>query len=545
MVSLLSRPWWAWMAPVILLVWTAMLVACLLRAGFLSPTAFAWSSAIPLDGGWRVYTGQAPHVDFHSPIGYLYLSMVAWAMHLWGATPHALAQTAVLTVIPLAAAAWLLSSRRLPPLLALAVAAFITMHAASVSFFGASQDSGISFSGQYSRLGWAIFFIIPMHEMLSPTRPAARWRVQAEHVVVGLAIGVLFGLKVTYCAAALACLLVARATAPANQRGSGLMAVGAGVVVAIAGGLWASGASLSGYLSDLAMAKASSEVSLMALLAAEAMEIDLLLSGLLAVMALSLWTSEMSSPRKRLLILMRAAALLGLGFGLSAYNGTEYVSPIYAVVLVVLYAATRRPRGHLDTALVAVVLVALTLSLAQPLVKAGLRGRSTPPASDTIAHGPYHGVDFVAGSNASDGSDGLIPALSRTPHAILSNAYLLWLREGLAHLAQHAPPDAVIATMDVANPFPFALGTPSPRGDLVLWHLGRNVSAATAPPADQVLGSVTVVMVPKRPLMVGMVDGKMAIYGDYVQRHFVRIPIDSVWWEELWLRIPAANKVDR
>ena len=529
------------MPPLLVALAVAILAASLLRAGTSAATAFGWSNGILLDGGWRVFSGQAPHHDFHSPVGYLYLTLVSLAMRLWGPTTHALAQSAALILPLLAAAAWFIGSRRMPRLLTAATAIFIVVHAASVSYFGSTNSQGISFGGQYSRMAWAVFFLVPLHALILPQRPAPRWREHGEDLVLGIVLGVLFGIKVTYFAAALGCIAVGRVTGPAELHWRGLPALAVGCTLAIGGGLLASGAPLGGYLADLAMAGRSNADGPVAMLIQQILRIDPLQMGLLLAAVLVAWPGLVLAPRfARLPVpLLRALALLLLGFGISAYNGTEYTSPIYGMVLLVIACGATAPPTRESGALAVAVLLGMAAHIALPTVRVGARGRVVPPPEQTLDHGPYRNVEFVAGSPATTDADQLVPYLTRTPSAVLANAYLLWLRDGLAHLRRHARPGAVIATMDVANPFPFALQSPSPRGDVLFWHLDRNVSAATAPAAERALGDAEVVMVPARSLMAGMTAGKMALYRPYLEAHFTPIALDGDrWWQEMWVRSP-------
>jgi len=537
--SLGSPTAWTSRAAILVLgLWTVLLSGSLLRAGFVAQTGFPWSSTILLDGGWRMVQGQAPHVDFHSPIGYAYLLVVSWAMRLFGATPHALAQTGAGFTMVVALASWFLARRRLSLGLNLAAGLFITAHAASITIFGAHESFGIAFGGQYSRVGWALFFLIPLHEFIRPQEHGSRWRVQCEHAVLGCILGLVFGIKATYFGMGVGCVVIARVCAPRGQRLRGLAAMGAGLILAVAGTLWLSGATLGGYLADLTMAKKSFESPLFERLLEVIQELNLLQLALVIACVVCSWRG-LRAARAIAGIpvgLGLGAVLVVMGIGISAYNGSEYACPILGMVATVLVAGVARSAHGAGAILAAALLVGVAGGLARPVVTAGMHGRPPVPPSDTVSAGPFHGIDFVSGSTASPDFEHLVPHLTRSPHAILSGAYLLWLREGLALLDRYAAPQAVVATMDVANPFPFARLALSPRGDVIFWHLGRNVSAATAPAPQAFLATVDVVLEPHTSLMAGITAGKMAIYADYLQQHFTAVPVDSVCWKTVWLR---------
>ena len=522
------------LAATAVVVFTIALAAALLRAGFVAPTAFGWSTSILLDGGWRLYQGQVPHSDFHSPIGYAYLLLVSSAMHLWGPAANALAQAAAMVVLPLAAAAWFLASRRLSPVFAALITAFIAVHAGSISFFGTSDNQGISFSGQYTRIAWGIFFLIPVQILLDPLVPLGRGRALAENLIVGAALGALFGIKITFFAGGVICVIAGLLLRPGQDRWRTVATMVAACSAVIALGLAASGASAGAYFSDLVMTQRSNSASLLHLLVEQAGRTDvaqacLLIAGLAMVWPLA-FERRVTGPAR--INLVRGLGLLILGCGISAYNGTEYASPILALCTLIL-CATALP-AIAPTAVAAVALVIPLLTLGVPVLKAGLHGRPDPGASDSFALPPYQGVDFVAGSHADEGP--LIACFSRTAHAVFATAYLRSLREGVDQLRRYVPEGSVVVTMDVANPFPFALGWPSPKGDVLFWHLDRNVSAATAPKAEILLAHVQAVMVPTCAQMAGVPAGKMAIYRPYLEAHFQRVQLPGEWWSEVWIR---------
>lgn len=523
-----------WLAAIALALFTIALALALLSAGFVAPAAFGWSNSILLDGGWRLYQGQIPHDDFHSPIGFVYLLLVSWAMHLWNPTAHALAQTSMLVTIPLAAAAWMLASRRLSPWLAALVAAFIVVHAASITFFGTSDGQGISFSGQYTRIAWAIFFLIPLQALLDPITPLGRGQALTEQLLVGVALGLLFGIKATFFAAGLVCVLAGLVVRPAPDRWQAVAAMTAASVTTVAASLAASGASLSDYLSDLALTQRSNASSLLNLLVKQAGRTDIMQLSLLVAGLLLAWPR--SRDQKRVaglpISVLAGLGLLLLGFGISAYNGTEYASPIYGLSTLIICARALPSPGL--TAIAVVALVGPLLILGLPVLKAGIQGRPDPGTSDSLDLPAYRGVDFIAGSRAEDGP--LIASFTRTPHVVFATAYLRSLRDGVDHLRRNVPAGSIVITMDVANPFPFALGWPSPKGDVLYWHIDRNVSAKTAPPAEVLLAEVDAVMVPTCAHMAGVPAGKMAIYRPYLAAHFERVPLNGPWWSELWLR---------
>ncbi len=83
--------------------------------------------------------------------------------------------------------------------------------------------------------------------------------------------------------------------------------------------------------------------------------------------------------------------------------------------------------------------------------------------------------------------------------------------------------------MDFSNPFPFALGKPSPKGDALWWHVGKTFDEKRHLPAERVYGDTTLLLVPKWPLTPRESKLLQRIYGPYVDTHFARVAESQLW----------------
>jgi len=544
-----------WILPVTAAAALAVL-ACAWLAGFATQTAFVWSATIPLEGGWRVLNGQIPHQDFHSPVGYLYLGLIGACMHLFGATPDALTQAAALLYVPAVLWTWVLANRRFSPLLAAATTLLLPLHLVTLTIFGSVGSDGISLGGQYSRISWGLFLIAAL-ALLAPPREGTTPRQRlVEHLVTGVLLGLLFGVKVTYVAGAVG--LAGLAWVMGLQRGwTWIVAIAAAALVTVVVGLVATGASLSGYLHDLALVQASRDQSTLMLLHAQVRRIDPTLLALVLIHAVIAWPVLATLPRPRWLgpvpvPVLGAAALLVGGHVLSAMNGTEDTSPVHLPAMLILQAGVERARlgGTLAPPMLVqvraagVLVLVLALAswgrMAMPLVKAAVKsGIDRSPvalARDGVATGPWKGHDWMHSSAAVSDPGKLVRFLNNNGDSLLANAWLLQLRSGLEILQQlNAGPSDVVVDLDATNPFPFAAGLGSPKGDHLYWHLGRNVSERTAPPADVLLRDATIVMRPAMPCFVDVAERKSRLYEPWLAAHFRRIDNLSPLWT-VWVR---------
>jgi len=543
-----------WALPATMTV-AALVVLCAWHAGFSPQTAFVWSASIPLDGGWRVYNGQIPHQDFHSPVGYLYLGLLGGCMRWFGVTPDALTHVGALLFIPATLWTWILAQRRFTPWLAGLVTLLLPVHLVTLTIFGSQGADGLSLGGQYSRISWGLFMIAAL-AIVTPPRAGTTDRARVnECFVTGIIIGMLFGIKVTYVAGLAGLLGLAWCGGLMRLRWS-LPAILVGAGLSIAVGLIATGASLSGYLHDLALAQASNSLSFAALAWAQARRIDPVLIAIVLAHGVLSWPLLAALPRPRWLfglpmpVAGGLAVLIG-GHLLSSLNGTETTCPVHVLAILVMQAGVEQARwqGKLPImtglsgapmALCTIVGCALWGQMAYPIAKAamgsGVDRQPTALARDSVATGPWAGHDWMHSSAAVADPRDYIASLNQLGYTVFANAWLLHLRSGLQELtALHATSSDVVVSLDAINPFPFAAGLSSPKKDHLYWHLGRNVIEATAPSADELFRDATIVMRPAIPAFEDVADRKFALYGTYINANFRRIGNTSPLWT-VWVR---------
>ncbi len=526
------RPAWPWGLLALLLL--ALLCLRLALAGLTVQTAFPWSATILLDGAARIADGQVPYRDFHTPVGFTYLGLLAVCLRLAHGLPHALATFSACAGLLTGALAWWVGVRRCAPPLAAAVALGIGMLAASPAFL-AYGPLDLSYGGHYSRLSWSLFFVVALYAA-GPACAAGRRAELLEAAAIGACLGLLAGTKFTYLLAGLAVVGLAW-----WQRSPGWrtpLSMLAGVVAAVAVGLEVSGASLGGYLRDCGLV--GSSASLLSLLLVSRHNLDVLGLGLIAVAALLTWPAHrqgwrLSAARPLPDAFLMALAVLGLGLGLSATNGNEQVSPVYALVLIILAVPAAAPVAGMATAagarhapllIAAAVSTALAVRLAMPIAIGPYAANVAPLG--TLAAGPWKGLAFLPGGDLAPQRDQLWTYLSREPRGMLCNAWYDWLRDGETILRSRVGAGERVLCMDFLNPFPYALQRPAPLGDHLYWHFGRNVGRASAPRPETLFASVDWVMIPKVPIFREVTHDKCDLYGDWIKAHYRELILTRV-----------------
>ncbi len=93
------------------------------------------------------------------------------------------------------------------------------------------------------------------------------------------------------------------------------------------------------------------------------------------------------------------------------------------------------------------------------------------------------------------------------------SVYTNYVNDGVALLRRHCDANDRVLTMDMVNPFPYALKWRPPRGGIAVTAFNYTLSAQYRPSFDAYFGDATVVLLPKRPAQMRVfIDGFYALY---------------------------------
>lgn len=90
-----------------------------------------------------------------------------------------------------------------------------------------------------------------------------------------------------------------------------------------------------------------------------------------------------------------------------------------------------------------------------------------------------------------------------------------------------------VINLDFSNPFSWLLGLPPAKGDYLWYHDNRNISLAFHKPPEEFLGNARYVMEPKFPLEGDSTRLLLQICKDYLESNFT--PVESPYWV-VWVR---------
>ena len=507
-----------------------------------------------LSGAWHVYSGQVPHVDFHDPTGRLSFVLTALGFVLLGPGPFAFLVNVAIVTAALFLAAWLAAARRLPLLPAVLFVLFTSLLALMPANVG-DRPEQYSFAMSYNRYGWSAYSILALILFVAPSerpderpnrRPNQRGdRAWIDIAVAGGLLAAMFYLKITYFAVGLATVGFAVLFQPHVGRHWR-----AWIAVMALLSLNALAPANHAYLADILASAQSGAVRKSLMLHVNNFVAAIGQYGpylAAVVVALWMWWSGRESFRFPLTLLF----LLAMSFLLLSQNSQAAGMPSVMVILFVLYDRLRVGFAGQRNREIAPWLLTLLLF---PLFAIG--GQAASIAGYHAEARATHGLFAVDRTNLKglavpEGERGTFLSFSHSfdypargkadrpqpPLYRLSDyEYVLVLVEAadLLSVRDQGRDPGSIALLDSVNPLPFMLGRAPARG-ANLW----STWSAPPRPADQYLGGVRYVLVPKFPTSPQWTDDLLRLYGGYLEEHF-RWAAESQCWI-LLLRSDAAS----
>lgn len=541
------------------LAFTLLLIAVAGGTGILFWTGAAfqsdmgWDPVIMLEAAARWQQGQMPHTDYLSPVGLLPTWLVAVGLRLSGGTAHALAYAPALTLAPLALAAWWLARRRFGAWLSLAFALSVGALVAATRPlpFGmlpyALEFSHTSYAMAYNRLGWALLSLLMLQQFLAPVGGSSV-SLRTEHAGAGLLCGLLFLTKVNYAAAAVGVMVVSLVLFRRPRDHWLAFAAGTAVLPAILlaatdfrPGAWLREIAYLGRINPLG--ERFSRMGELAVNNAAPMAVVAAAYFLLR----PLFRLRTTPPDTASAYIPAGVTVAGIGCGLCVLTLNAQLGevPVFALTALLLaesaarrltvrdrseHALRLRHRTALGLALLlgAGTVASDAASLLWPVVRTRhMRARmpaGTGVQSPTLGPLLFPPQRFEESAPAKTAARVLAAAAPGTPYE-----YGLVVNDGLALLAPHTDAGSRIMTFDLANPFPFALRRPYPRGG-TLWWAWNTFSRDVHPPAAELFRDVTHLMIPKAPVLRGgEVAALQAVYRTELDARFTRVAESNFW----------------
>ena len=461
-----------------------------------------------LDGAHRIASGQVPNRDFHTALGPL--SFYVPALGYWisgsmgGAMPTAMAVMTVGLTLPMM---HILGSR-LRPVVAIPYGLFLLLIVAVPTNLGESIAS-LSFAMFYNRICWAALSLL-LVMYLQPEETHGRQHLLDALCAAVLTLAMLYT-KATYGLVALAFL--GFMLFDTRQRRWVLWALGLLVFSALLiEAVWQSSIA---HLEDLALAgRVSGTRGIVDLTLALLRHLaDYVLLAIFAILVL--WRT------RSLRDLLFFGICAGPGLIIQSQNSqpwgiiTIFAGATVATEILLRSCQISGPKGNrLPARGAPLLLIAFLL----------------PTSLHCLMALGVHTVVAVARAGEPFGlpryGELRLTKLWVSGDRSFMDDYLMSIREGGRLLSELPVKSKNISVLDFANPFAAGLGLPPSRGDYAWLHWGRNINDVHHLPAEQLLGYVDVLMVPKAGI-----NGipLRELYGAYIREVFDPIRRTDLW----------------
>ncbi|HTS51479.1 MAG TPA: hypothetical protein VMH05_26205 [Bryobacteraceae bacterium] len=471
-----------------------------------------------LDAGWRVLNGQRPEINFNPSMGPLLSLLSAAGLKLAHNSPNGIGYMSALVGGIAGCWAYAISRRRMAAIPA-TLAGIVVALIATAPFPIGWPPNVLSHAMLYNRYGYALLGLVVL-ECFQPGQSTLIGGVSTGVVSVAL----LF-LKPSYCLVALgfaACSVVI------EQRGLRR-------ILGIAIGLSAAGLAMMAYL-RFDFAAFGSDLRLMSAARSSSLSLwnvrwslfkglgDFLPLALLAVLASSL-TLRLRPLLVTALVWIGGALLLATnaqpsGYPLNALLALLLVEQGRAAIARVSWNAPRFPKPETVLILLGLICYApIAIGDASGLAYALVDSHRNPPVARFHAT-PLRNLilyDTPDGTDADQRSNG--------------RAYVDYVNDGVDLIQRVSKPDQTVFTLDMVNPFPYALLRRPPEGGTPALAFNHTFNDQHKPSPKWLFGSADIVMVPKHP--ASSEPDAAALFRNYlpaIQSKFT-LCAESDWWK--------------
>jgi len=492
-------------------------------AGTIRQDVYCHDAPLLYDGGWRIYCGFKPYVDFYSSLGPVIYAYIALGYCLFGPNTDSLAYMNAIALPAFMALGWHSLRSRMP--------SFWLFWFILLSSFCLVSEHGIrdpfwrdTYAGCYNRHGyaWLMLFAALLY---SPKGTASQFQLRANAFFAGCILSILLFLKISYFISALPLLLIRPLLS--GQRFLSY--------AWIAGGFCAVSFLVSAYL-NFHVASMISDLQVTA--RARAHDVTLWRMGeelllmkwqftVVLIIVILTWKQSPSHPARSILDnILIPAAFLTTSVMVFESNGPILLAPsdelpLIPVLLIVLLARDAIPLEAVQTP--AAISISRNGLLAIFLCLLSSSYYLVPDAV-SILWSVYSPHRHKAVAFDSDSMHKLL-----FDELGFGALYTTKTNDGLELLRANHLNRLRITTLDYTSPFSFALLSPPPIGAPTYWASGSDIAQTSFPDQNKAFRGVDVVMVPKEPDDADASSLLQNVYGGYLKNNF-DICAESQYW---------------
>ena len=488
-----------------------------------------------LDNGWRVLNGQRPHVDYVSPWGPLTFLITGLGLLMSSHMVDGIGYASAVAALIIGLWSYVLGRDRLTDSIRILLSLFLAALVASPYPLGVSPFL-TSHAMVYNRYGYALLALILLERLAPPRRSvgATEW---VGGVSTGVALALMLFLKASYFLIGIGLIGISLLFYRLTRRH--VMAFVLGFMVISFCMLLYLHFDLGAMFRDLRMAAGARTESL----SARTIVLNILhhASAILAVILLVFVASySMNSGSGRwqgLRFLVLGVVLFAADICALSSNAQDSALPIIAVFAVLVIneivmhqrtvpaSEARATRGYC-VATIAVGALLFVPQFASDLVGLAYGGweKARPPQTGAFVHFTSPNLKPLVLYAGGHFEWWRIISKSNGPN------FTMYINDGVALLQQVSTANETILTMDMTNPFPYALGRRPPRGGIAAVAYNYTVSDKHHPSDAMYFGDADIVMVPKRPAQIDwFYVGYYKIYEAGLKERF-RVAAESDSW---------------
>jgi hypothetical protein len=515
-----------------------------MNVGLVPINAIPWDVLLILDGGWRIFDGQIPHVDYYNPIGLLTYLLTAIGMNVGQPSASSVAYGNTLLFVILIPWAWFITRSRLSAIDSFLVVVFLGFLLIAPRALGFNSES-TTYAMLYNRQGFVLFSMLALELFVAP-RASVRHKFLLSGLSCGLLLGLIFFCKVSYFIIALFAVFIQPFLF--GYSSAWLLGSIAGFALsylAIQVGFHFD-FSLSSYLADIQLAGKAQSLANRGLKLKEAISLNWLYICLTFVpLLLTSYQLFSRKPPKaeaiaKIKIWAIAIFIVSSGVVLCSANAQEGKDiPLFFIAGVIILAHlqqelqnSERSRPHLWG-----INYLLGLAIVIPILGGTILVKDV---HSFVYAANWHqtklpSIEQSDRFQSTTLQDFVIPKSTETVTVYWKSKDVIPnLNEGINLLKKHVKKDSKVLSMTYTNPFPLSLKLPAPKGTALWWDKDYSFTEKYYPDPEKVFQDTDIVMIPKLSdrdpgCCVDTHNLMKKLYQGYLQKNFRERESSPIW----------------
>jgi|GEM_PF-1502245 len=470
-----------------------------------------------MDAGYRVVSGQVPHNDFSTQFGPAFSYIYAIGVALFGPRISAVVFSNLMMMAIATLLAWLLSSRRWSPFLSLVFSATVMATTSGVVPLGWDAQ-GTDYAMSYNRHAFGILLCICMASFFPQKLHSSPAADRAEDVLLGALVAVLLLLKLNFFVIGVCAVVSSPFFVGFRARRFTWLLLGG---VAPLFFFWlALGVKPAAFVNDMTYlydVVRETRPSLLGPIGKMLAHLTVPLGSVLATLGTAGWLClhahgkiTPSLVRSLVAALFLLAADLVLGVSNTQLWILVFPSFIALIALRELLMANNHRSGYLPVLILCIFSLSLLTIVRETsyIAQACARKLVTDP-NDVEAQR----IDspFLENVYVPSGINGL-------------SDYPLIVNDGLALLRRRVTPDTRLVTLNISDPFHFALGLKPTTGTQLYWWFKASYTNRYHLKPEQVLSNADMIIINKFWIKL------TPDYVDYIKNKFMVIDEGHYWY---------------